>query len=878
MRFTPGDRLSHYEITAFLDAGGMGDVYRARDPRLARDVAIKVLGGHRTLEPEAKARFHREARAVARLSHPNILAVHDVGDDASTEATPFVVTELLVGENLRAHLDRSRMSKRTVLDFGCQIAEGLAAAHGQGVVHRDLKPENIFVTRDGRVKILDFGLAALQPAGADADDVRADRDAATRPGQILGTAGYMAPEQAASEPTDARSDVFSLGCVLYEMATGMPAFARRSFGETLVAVLREDPPSLPPDVPADLAEVILRCLAKTPGQRFQSAQDVAIFLDVLGRRSTGALTPTPTPSSTSLATPPRPRTAKPWLIGLLAAVLCAAAFAAGWLLRKPSPTVGPPILSPITYTGRDTEPAASHDGKRIAFVSDRDGTRRIWLKHVQGGEESPLTEGPDRAPRFAPDDASILFVRTEGDSSSLFRVPSLGGAPRRLVRDVIAADPSPSGEQLALVRWQDNDSDQLDTVLLVADADGGIETEVTRIVDRRIFQPRWSPDARRIALVDIESAIPSMVIVDVANGTARDLKAPVRPGFLSAPAWTQDAEHLLYAVTESLIPRHGGIARVIRHPIEEQGEITTLFWHPSVVEFVERVDAETLLLAARTPSMNLAEARETHELGHWLTRGSSSDRQPVYSPEGNEILFSSNRSGNLDLWSLTPATGATRRLTGDDGEDWDPAFLPDGRIIWSSNRSGAFEIWLAERDGSAPRQVTFDQSQAENPTTTPDGAWIIYNSRNAEMPGLWRIRPDGRDASLLIPGILRLPEVSPDGEHILALTDIRPDSLSICVWTLDGTQLEPKITLPARAGRARWLPDGRGILHTAPTADGSIGIVRRSFPFDTDERPEPIRILPGASIDSFAVAPDGRLVYASEQVLQSLVIARGAQP
>ena len=662
MRFTPGDQLSHYEITAFLDAGGMGDVYSARDPRLARDVAIKVLGGHRTLEPEAKARFHREARAAARLSHPNILAVHDIGEDASTQAMPFVVTELLVGENLRAHLDRNRMSKRTVLDFGCQIAEGLAAAHSQGVVHRDLKPENIFVTREGRVKILDFGLAALLPTVADAEAMprgsfSADRAAATRPGQILGTAGYMAPEQAASEPTDARSDVFSLGCVLYEMATGMPAFARRSFGETLVAVLREDPPSLPPEVPADLAEVILRCLAKNPEQRFQSAQDVAIFLDVLGRRSTGTLTPSSTSVSTSMVPPPRPKAVKPWLAGLLVAAICAAAFAAGWLLRKPSPSAGPPILSPITYTGRDTEPAASHDGKRIAFVSDRDGTRRIWLKHVRGGEESPLTDGPDRAPRFAPDDASILFLRTEGDSSSLFRVASLGGPPRRLVRDVIAADPSPSGEQLAVVRWRDNDSDQLDTVLLVADADGGTETEITRIVDRRIFQPRWSPDASRIALVDIESAIPSIVIVDVSTGTVRDLTTPVRPGFLSAPAWTRDAEHLLYAVTESLIPRHGGIARVVRHPVDEQGEITTLFWHPSVVEFVERVDTETLLLA-RCPRQ---EEVRVEALGHVRRRDPVRERRQFV--HGKAQAFGFGDVGHADLVGFEwPAVCLAERL------------------------------------------------------------------------------------------------------------------------------------------------------------------------------------------------------------------------
>lgn len=860
----------------------MGDVYRAHDPRLARDVAVKVLSGHRQWDPRARARFEREARAVAALSHPNILAIHDVG---SEEDRAFVVTELLSGESLRERTVRTRLSRREVLDLGHQIAEGLAAAHARGVIHRDLKPENIFLTRDGQVKILDFGLAALRaPESGEDAGFETAAYGATQPGEILGTAGYMAPEQAAAEPVDARSDIFSLGAVLYEMATGVPAFRRASFAQSLVAVLREDPPSMPADVPADLADVILSCLAKSPEQRFQSARDVAICLDLLARHrhpsQSHASDPATRPQvagETGTAGARSGRRRALLVAGLLLAA--ALAFGAGWWSRPAVPH-DPPMFVPLTYTGRDGEPAASRDGKRIAFVSRRDGSHRIWLKHVSGGDETPLTDGPDRAPRFMPDDTSVIFIRDEGGTSSLYRVPALGGAARRLLGDVIEADASPDGERLVAVRWRPQSGGNMDTVLVVADASGGDGRDAAVLEDRRLLRPRWSPDGRFVALVDNDSASPAIVLVDVETGRTRDLAPPERRGYLSAPAWLDGGNALVYGVTDSLIPRHGGISRVIRQFLDAPATPAILFWHPSVVESVERVSSDRLVLAARAPSMNLAQAPAApgaatrSAIGTWLTRGSSTDRQPVILPDGR-VLFASNRSGNLDLWVLEPATGILRRLTEDEGEDWDPAVLPDGRIVWSSNRSGVFEIWIAGPDGSMPQQVSRDGVHAENPTASPDGEWLVYNSRREDMPGLWRVRPSGEDASLIIPGVTRLPEISPDGTHILYLTDIRPNALSMCIASLEDPERISRITLPTTGGRARWLATGDAIAYTLPTDRGTIGIFRRAVPLRDDEAAVPLLLLPDVSVDSFAIAADGTLIYAGEQVLESLVLATG---
>src|SRR5271157_3069500 len=285
MALTPGTKLGPYEIQSPLGAGGMGEVYRARDSRLERDVALKVLPELFTLEPDRLRRFEQEARAVAALNHPNILAVFDIGQH---NGSPFLVSELLEGETLRAVLDRGAIPQRKTIEYGVQIAHGLAAAHEKGIVHRDLKPENVFVTKDGRIKILDFGLAKLaQKAGKESDDVTLT-GSHTAVGLVMGTASYMAPEQVRGESADPRTDIFAFGAVLYEMLSGVRAFRRDTPAETMTAVLKDDPPDLStqssdatrPVSPA-LERIVRRCLEKSPEQRFQSARDLSFALSAL---------------------------------------------------------------------------------------------------------------------------------------------------------------------------------------------------------------------------------------------------------------------------------------------------------------------------------------------------------------------------------------------------------------------------------------------------------------------------------------------------------------------------------------------------------------------------------------------------------------------
>jgi len=282
MYLKPGGRLGPYEIVAGIGAGGMGEVYRARDTRLNRDVAIKVLPGHLAEDPQALARFESEAKAVAALSHPNILVLHDIG---SVDSTKFAVTELLEGETLRERLSRGPVPWRKAAEYGAAIAQGLAAAHSRGIVHQDIKPGNIFLTSDGRVKILDFGLAQVRSAPSESDDTAPLTEASQT---VLGTIGYMSPEQVRGERAQAASDIFSLGCVLYEMVTGRRAFSGGSATEIMAAVLKEDPPAVADSGKAsspELNRVIERCLAKAPAQRFHSAEDLAFALASLSTSS-----------------------------------------------------------------------------------------------------------------------------------------------------------------------------------------------------------------------------------------------------------------------------------------------------------------------------------------------------------------------------------------------------------------------------------------------------------------------------------------------------------------------------------------------------------------------------------------------------------------
>ena len=878
MRLPNGAHLGPFEVLGPLGAGGMGEVYRARDGRLGREVALKVLPEHLTSDPEALARFEQEARSVAALSHPNIRVLHDVGREGGVH---FAVMELLDGESLRSRLERGPLAPRKAAEIGAAIARGLAAAHEKGIVHRDVKAENVFVTKDGLVKVLDFGLA--RRAASASGGGSAPAAAATQPGFAVGTPATMAPEQVSGDPVDARTDLFGLGCVLYELVTGVSPFLRDSARTSMLSVLSEDPPdvrSLRPEVPADFARIVHRCLEKGPAERFQSARDLAFALD------SAAGTSLPTTREPVLRRPRRWRSAALFASGLLLGGLVAGIVAR--TLGRGAPAL--PTVRWLTHSGSDSSPAASPDGRSVAFVSRRDGTPRVWLKQLATGDETALTAGPDGFPRFSPDGSSVLFRREGPDGPSLWIVGALGGEPRRLVADALEGDFSPDGRRVAFVRGLPGTTR---FVLGTVGADGGGERIVGRSENRFLSCPRFSPDGRSVAAFEliaqfVAGSPTTIAVFDVASGKRLSLTHPetVAGTLASSLAWAGDGRALLFAVSPSAGFRAG--SRFVALPLDG-GPARRLLSAVDPVIGLDVAGPGTLVFHTVSFRQNLLELPLEGGEGRWLTRGNSTDRQPTYAPDGEWVVFASDRSGNMDVWSVSRATGAVRRLTHDPADDWDPAVTRDGRtLVFSSRRSGVFEVWRAAADGTAPSQVTRDGVDAENPTLAPDGASLVYASGRQPQPGLWRVRTNGTGAVRLTGSFGVIPEYSPDGRWVLYLEQSASGALRTLkvVSSEDGREAPFRIGLEMKErtagyslGRARWTPDGSAIAFVAQDEAGRHGVFVQEFApgRDTADTRRPLAgFVAGQVVESFGFSPDGRkLTIAVREQQSNLLLAEG---
>ncbi|RPI18668.1 MAG: serine/threonine-protein kinase, partial [Acidobacteria bacterium] len=441
-----GRALSHYRILEKLGEGGMGVVYKARDTHLDRFVALKVLPPEKVADPQRQWRFVREAKAASALNHPNIVTVHDI---ESADGVYFIAMEWVEGKTLAHLVARKKLPLRELLGIAVQIADALAAAHAHGIVHRDLKPGNVMLTGAGRVKLLDFGLAKLvEVVNEDGSAVSEAQPPKTATGIVVGTAAYMSPEQAEGKPVDARTDVFSFGGLLYEMATGKRAFAGHSTGSTLSMLLNHEPPSvrsLDPDVPRDLERIVELCLKKDPNRRLQSMADVKLQLESLKEElDSGALT---APAAV------RPKPSRLW-IWVAPAVLFLAA-AAVWLSWPSQPVPAEPeaMLTRLTYHGGfTTDPALSPDGRLLAYASDRAGAggMDIWVQQIGGGEALRLTRdgAENREPSFSPDGTKIVF-RSTRDGGGIYTIPALGGVSRRIASGGNNPVFAPGGDSVA---------------------------------------------------------------------------------------------------------------------------------------------------------------------------------------------------------------------------------------------------------------------------------------------------------------------------------------------------------------------------------------------------------------------------------------------
>ncbi|MCG3192557.1 MAG: Protein TolB [Thermoanaerobaculia bacterium] len=880
-----GTRIGPYEVIAPLGGGGGGTLYQARDTKLGRDVALKILVQN-SPDPAALSRFIQEARAASSLSHPNLVTVFDTGN---FDGNPFIVMELVPGESLRDRLDRGPLSLRSSLKIAKQAAAGLAKAHEAGIVHRDLKPENIMIRPDGLVKIIDFGLAKLTPTSG-IEWSHAD-ERLTRTGFVVGTAYYMSPEQARGEPVTFQSDQFAVGILLYEMLSGNLPFASGSAVQTMVAIIESEPKPLGtmvPGLPPALLDVVRRCLEKDPRKRYGSTRELLLALEAVERIQT---VPAPAPQPTrgeGEAGRPGVLHLLPW-IGV-ALVCVTAAFCLGWVLRSP-PLFVPPPVRPLTFSGQDFSPDASPRGDLIAFVSARDGRFRIWLKDLQTGAEVPLTEGPDDAPRFSPDASQILFIRDLNGQGELFRVPAVGGEPRRLLTDVSGADYSPSGREVVFTRWLERGGKRV-SLVGIATADGGDPRIIVEAERLTLHQPRWSPDGGLIVVTSdpLSDTLGGHFIVDVKSRTL----TPVMEGAgatVSAAAWAGD-RGLVFARAENSTPFVLNANRASELLLVTPGrpkKTRTLFWLPSFGFGMDILDEGKLVLEARVIRGNLQELGLSgkHVTGsrRWFTHGPGTDRQPVYSPDGRFVVFASNRTGNWELWRLSLENGALKNLTENSADEWDPAFVGGGdRLLWSSNRTGYFEIWISSSDGSGLKRLSNDGVDAQNPSPTPDGRFAVYSSTNPARLGLWRVDLASGQEDQLIKGRALLPEVSPDGE-IAAYLAAGEGGRSVIrfVRLRSGEQLP--LVLEAGSGRrpglgrSRWFPDGRSIAYTGLDEKGALAILVSDF--DPNARsPIESRVLlspdPGHAIETFGIARDGKSLTAElVEPVSSLAVAEG---
>ena len=756
-----GQTLHHYRIVRAIGRGGMGEVYAAEDTKLHREVALKVLPREMASDPERLQRFQREAQAVAALNHPNVVTIYAVEE---AEGVQFITMELVEGKALTDLIPEHGQGLPELLRFGIPLADAISAAHQRGIVHRDLKPANVMVTTDGRLKVLDFGLAKLKPAGAVSTEATTVTTAElTALHSIIGTPSYMSPEQAEGKPVDHRTDIFSAGVILYEMATGRRPFRGDSVVTILSSIIKDTPPpvlEVKPGLPRELDRIITRCLAKDPARRYQSAQELRSDLEGVQQQAGSGVSPLRV-AARALAL--RARRKRWWVAALVLAALMASL---PYVLNRREPGVsraGPAqverTLSLTSSPGVEQYPSLSPDGQWVVFSAWESGHRRIFLQSVGGQNAFPITKDPnvdDDQPAFSPDGERIAF-RSSREGGGIFLMGRTCEAMKRLTRTGFNPSWSPDGSkivfatenvQLTPMNWEG--ASELWTVDVVTEA-------MQRLTAESAVQPSWSPHNHRIAYVgrvtvpdaENEQGGRHMHIWTIPAGGGAPAQVTSGPDTHWCPVWSPDGKYLYFA------SERGGSMNLWRVPIDEEsgkpvGEpeaiITPATWlaHPTISADGKRIAFSNVLETQniqRIPFDPVAGKRTGEP--EWITTGSGRWSSCDVSPDGRWLVFYS-RKGSLPeghLYKIRTDKTGLMQLTG-DSVDRVPRWSPLGDwIAFFSPRSGDLNLWKIRPDGSEKQQLTEEGGGIA--VWSPDGSRmtaVLRRKRLLSGPAPHRIR------------------------------------------------------------------------------------------------------------------------------------------
>ena len=775
----------------------MGEVYRAHDDRLGRDVAIKVLPPSFSSDPDRLRRFAQEARAAAALNHPNILAIYDIGE---WQGAPYIVSELLLGDTLRERLKNGPLPARKVVDYALQVTRGLAAAHDKGIVHRDLKPENIFITEDGRAKILDFGLAKLtQPDQGDSSSDAATVQVQTDAGLVMGTAGYMSPEQVRGKVADQRSDLFSFGAILYEMVSGKRAFHGDSPADTMSAILKDEPPELSEtarNVPPALERIVRHCLEKNPAQRFQSAADIAFSLE--------ALTEISTASKSGAQAIPAPEPARRWWLPAIATLALVALGVGIYLVGKRASPAGNASFHRLTFR-RGTIPAArfTPDGQTIVYGAALEGRPvELFTTRFDSTDSRPL--GLEKSDLLGISSTGELAVALHAfhfspfiESGTLGRMPLAGGAPRQVMDNVAWADWTPDGSDFAAVRF----------------VDGRFQVEFP--MGRSLYQPRgwashlrFSPKGDLLAFQDhVQTGDDGRVVIIDRQG-----KVKVTSSFFTTNqglAWSRDGKEVWFTAS------HEGAARAI-YALDVSGKERLILRVPGTLTLHDITrDGRVLLTVdnAQFGVLGLAAGENAERNLSWFDWSLVAD----VSADGKTLLFFESGEGvgsNYSVFLRGMDGSPAVRL----GSGAFPALSPDGKWVAALDNASPIQLQLLPTGAGQQRQITHDALEHLGVRWTPDGKALVFTASepNHAPRTYWMNLDEGKPRPITPEGTAGTL-VSPDGKYVLALDAQNKRWL----YPLAGGDPQPvSAALKDTETVVSWEADGQSVL-----------VGERGFPF-----------------------------------------------